>query len=74
MTPRSGLALYVVAQGTGGFTFGKDHVAFGPGDFLFVPAGVAHRFEDFTDDVVVWVLFYGPEGGERPSAASGQGS
>jgi hypothetical protein len=31
---------------------------------LFAAAGVAHRFENFTDDVVVWVLFYGLEGGE----------
>ena len=31
---------------------------------LFVPAGVEHRFEDFTDDLAVWVVFYGPEGGE----------
>ena len=27
-------------------------------------AGITHRFEDFSDDLVVWVLFYGPEGGE----------
>jgi hypothetical protein len=23
-----------------------------------------HRFEDFTEDFLVWVFFYGPEGGE----------
>lgn len=39
---------------------------FGPGDFLFVSAGVVHRFVDFTEDLVVWVVFYGPEGGEHP--------
>lgn len=39
-----------------------------PGDFLFVPAGVEHRFEEFTDDLAVWVVFYGPDGGERPRA------
>ncbi|MDQ3378133.1 MAG: cupin domain-containing protein, partial [Actinomycetota bacterium] len=37
-----------------------------PGDALFVPAGVEHRFENFTDDLVAWVVFYGPEGGEEP--------
>jgi hypothetical protein len=31
---------------------------------LFAPAGVTHRFENFTTDLVVWVFFYGPEGGE----------
>ena len=29
-----------------------------------VPAGVVHRFEDFTDDFATWGMFYGPEGGE----------
>jgi hypothetical protein len=29
-------------------------------------AGKPHRFEDFTDDFGTWVIFYGPEGGERP--------
>ena len=23
-----------------------------------------HRFEEFSDDFLVWVFFYGPEGGE----------
>jgi hypothetical protein len=29
-----------------------------------VPAGVEHRFEQFTDDLAVWVVFFGPEGGD----------
>jgi mannose-6-phosphate isomerase-like protein (cupin superfamily) len=69
--PHSRDEVYVVVHGTGRFTYGTHHVAFGPGDFLFVRAGVGHRFEDFTDDLVVWVLFYGPEGGERPPGAAG---
>ena len=56
--------VYVVARGSGEFLHGGTRVAFAPGDFLFVPAGVAHRFENFTEDLVVWVIFYGPEGGE----------
>ena len=55
-------------HGRGAFTFGGERVKFGPGDVLFVPAGVVHRFEDFSDDFVVWVLFYGPEGGEASLA------
>jgi mannose-6-phosphate isomerase-like protein (cupin superfamily) len=58
--------LYIVAQGQGTFVCGARSDRFGPGDFLFVPAGVVHRFVDFTDDLVVWVVFYGPEGGEHP--------
>ena len=39
---------------------------FAPGDLLFVPAGVEHRFEEFSDDFAAWVFFYGPEVGEVP--------
>ncbi|MEM8483901.1 MAG: cupin domain-containing protein [Bacteroidota bacterium] len=56
--------LYFVVTGSGMFVNGDKRHAFGPGDVLFVPAGVIHRFEAFTDDLVVWVVFYGPEGGE----------
>ena len=55
---------YFVVAGSGWFVNGDRRHEFGPGDFLFVPAGVDHRFEDFTDDFVTWVVFYGPEGGE----------
>jgi mannose-6-phosphate isomerase-like protein (cupin superfamily) len=56
--------VYAVVRGSGWFRNGNDRHRFGPGDVLFVPAGVLHRFEEFTDDMVVWVFFYGPEGGE----------
>jgi mannose-6-phosphate isomerase-like protein (cupin superfamily) len=58
--------VYVVVQGRGSFASGAERQPFGPGDVLFVAAGVEHRFEDFTDDLTVWVVFYGPEGGEVP--------
>ncbi len=64
-TPHTRDEAYVVVQGRGEFVNGSTRHAFVPGDFLFVPAGVEHRFVDFTDDLVVWVIFYGPEGGER---------
>ncbi|MEX0314503.1 MAG: cupin domain-containing protein [Allomuricauda sp.] len=57
--------VYVVISGTGEFFNGGVRTNFEPGDFLFVPAGVEHRFENFTDDFSTWVLFYGPEGGEK---------
>ena len=56
---------YIVMQGKGEFINGESRERFGPGDFLFVPAGVEHRFVDFTDDLTLWVIFYGPEGGEK---------
>jgi mannose-6-phosphate isomerase-like protein (cupin superfamily) len=55
---------YVVVAGSGWFRNGSERHRFGPGDMLFVPAGVTHRFEEFSDDLAVWVFFYGPEGGE----------
>ena len=56
--------VYVVVSGRGEFTNGAERHAFAPGDLLFVPAGVAHRFEQFTEDLAVWVVFFGPEGGD----------
>ena len=65
-SPHSRDEVYVVVHGTGEFVSGDSRQRFGPGDLLFVPALVTHRFERFTDDLVVWVIFYGPEGGELP--------
>ena len=62
--PHSRDQVYIVISGTGEFINGEKQVSFSPGDFLFVPAGVTHRFENFTDDFSTWVIFYGPEGGE----------
>ena len=67
-TPHTRDELYVVASGSGKFVNGSQRHPFGTGDVLFVPAGVEHRFEDFTDDFSAWVIFYGPEGGEGREA------
>ena len=66
-TPHERDEIYVIISGHGNFCCGRDTVSFSPGDFLFVPAGVEHRFEDFTDDFSTWVIFYGPKGGEAPN-------
>ncbi len=63
--PHSRDEVYVVIAGTGTFINGNTVTSFAPGDFLFVPAGVPHKFQDFTEDFATWVLFYGPEGGEQ---------
>ena len=65
-TPHTRDELYIVARGSGTFLNGDQTHPFGPGDVMFVPAGVVHRFESFTEDFLVWVIFYGPEGGEQP--------
>ena len=62
--------IYVVVSGSGTFVHGDRRDAFAPGDLLFASAGLAHRFEEFGDDLAVWVIFYGPDGGEQPAPAS----
>ena len=56
--------VYVIASGRGTFFNGESRQSFEVGEVLFVPAGVEHRFEDFSDDFATWVFFYGPIGGE----------
>ena len=56
--------VYVVIRGQGVLLHAGARNSFESGDILFVAAGIEHRFEDFTDDLVVWVVFYGPQGGE----------
>jgi mannose-6-phosphate isomerase-like protein (cupin superfamily) len=57
--------VYIVVRGSGTFFDGLSRRPFHPGDVLVVPAATSHRFESFTDDLTLWVVFYGPESG-RP--------
>jgi mannose-6-phosphate isomerase-like protein (cupin superfamily) len=52
--------LYLIASGRGTFACAGERKSFEPGDALFVPRGVEHRFEDFSDDFAAWVIFFGP--------------
>ena len=56
--------VYFVGRGSGDFVHAGSRTHFVTGDFLFAAAGVVHRFENFSGDLGLWVLFYGPEGGE----------
>jgi mannose-6-phosphate isomerase-like protein (cupin superfamily) len=60
--------LYVVVQGSGVLFHDGKRDPFSASDLMFIGAGVEHRFEDFTEDLTVWVIFYGPEGGESSAA------
>ena len=57
--------VYIIISGSGEFLNDGKLTTFSQGDFLFVPAGIEHRFENFTDDFSTWVIFYGPKGGEK---------
>ena len=63
--PHSRDEVYVVIAGSGEFSCGGRRQEFTAGEVLFVPAGVEHRFENFSDDFATWVLFVGPEGSEN---------
>ncbi len=64
-TPHTRDELYIIASGSGFFVHENDRHPIETGEVLFVPAGDTHRFEDFSDDFATWVVFYGPEGGEK---------
>lgn len=68
-TPHDQDEVYIVQSGTGTVVSGQTEEAlarrsFGPGDAIFVPAGHVHRFVGFSADFAVWVVFWGPKGGE----------
>ncbi len=56
--------LYIISSGRSFFNRNGEIIDCKEGDVLFVPAGMEHRFFDFSEDFSTWVVFYGPEGGE----------
>jgi mannose-6-phosphate isomerase-like protein (cupin superfamily) len=64
-TPHEQDELYIVAKGSGTFIRHDVIYSFGAGDVLFVPAGEHHHFENMSDDLTMWVVFWGPKGGEQ---------
>ena len=62
--------VYIVQSGSGYFVLGDERRPFESGEALFVPAGVTHRFEDFSADFAAWVIFYGPMGGEASESST----
>ncbi len=57
--------LYIIAKGHGSFDKAGEIRKFGKGDIIFVEAGVAHHFAEVSDDTEIWVVFWGPDGGEE---------
>jgi mannose-6-phosphate isomerase-like protein (cupin superfamily) len=55
--------IYVIQSGQGIFKRADETVRFNAGDVLFVPAGMEHRFSNFSGEFKAWVLFFGAQGG-----------
>jgi mannose-6-phosphate isomerase-like protein (cupin superfamily) len=66
-TPHEQDELYVVIRGRGVLVHDEKRNPFDSGDILFVAAGVEHYYEDFSDDLALWRIFYGRLGGEIPA-------
>ena len=56
--------IYVIKSGQGVLVHDGNRDRFEAGDVMFIAAGTEHHFEDFSDDLAVWVMFFGPSGGE----------
>lgn len=67
-TPHDRDELYVVAAGRASFVAGGRSRAVAAGDFIYVRAREAHRFEAMSGDFGVWVVFFGP-----PSTGASRG-
>ena len=63
-TPHAQDELYFVQAGTGEIVINGQRFEAAAGDAFFVAAQVEHRFENFSEDFLTWVVFYGPPGGE----------
>jgi len=66
-TPHDQDEIYVIVRGRGVLVHGDRRDECVAGDLAFLAAGAEHHFEDMSDDLAVWVVFFGPKGGEVPA-------
>jgi mannose-6-phosphate isomerase-like protein (cupin superfamily) len=66
-TPHTQDEIYFIIRGRGALIHDSKRDPFESGDILFVAAGTEHQFEDASDDLALWRVFYGPHGGEVPA-------
>lgn len=64
-TPHRQDELYFIQTGSAELLIAGEPFACAPGDAFFVAAGVEHHFEKMSADFTTWVVFWGPDGGER---------
>lgn len=66
-TPHAQDEIYFIIRGRGTLIHDSKRDQFQSGDLLFVAAGTEHQLQDTTDDLALWRVFYGPDGGEVPA-------
>jgi len=49
---------YFIVRGSGELLIGDKRHRCASGDVFFVAAGVDHRFENFSDDLATWAIFF----------------
>ncbi|HEV8285245.1 MAG TPA: cupin domain-containing protein [Chitinophagaceae bacterium] len=59
--------LYVIIKGHATLLRGGKRISYKKSYIIFVPAGMNHWFENFSDDFATWVIFYRAAGGENRS-------
>lgn len=52
--------VYFILSGSGWFVRGAERWPFEAGEVIHVPAGVPHRFEEFSEDFATWAIFSPP--------------
>src|SRR5579863_2651429 len=68
-TPHAQDEIYFIIRGRGVLIHDSKRDPFESGDILFVAAGTEHQFEDTTDDLALWRVFYGPMVARSPHKA-----
>jgi mannose-6-phosphate isomerase-like protein (cupin superfamily) len=66
-TPHAQDEIYFVIRGRGVLVHDGKRDSFEVGDILFVAAQTEHHYENFTNDLALWRVFYGQRGGEVPA-------
>jgi mannose-6-phosphate isomerase-like protein (cupin superfamily) len=49
--------VYFILTGAADFVKGAERWRVAPGEVLYLPAGVPHRFENISDDFATWAIF-----------------
>ncbi len=51
--------VYLIVSGTADFSMDGQVRKVGQGDLIFVPAGMAHQFKSFSENLAMWIVFFG---------------